>query len=130
MRNVRLILACGLILSCCGCHNDDVDRLARIWYCVGKRLHVVTGGVRAKLSRGWTAFQEQSNCSAVLRERVLSRLHLDKLLASSDIDVEVSGTTVTLRGQAPEAAARRRAVELAEGTVGVEKVDDEMEPKE
>lgn len=126
----RLILTCALLTTCSGCTNGDVERLGRIWHRVGDRLNSLTSGVRARMSRSWTALREQSNAPAVLRERVACRLRLDKSLAASAIEVEVSGTTVTLRGSVPESAARKRAVELAESTVGVETVDDQMEPKE
>jgi osmotically-inducible protein OsmY len=72
----------------------------------------------------------QINSPAVLCERVRTRLSLDKGLAKAEIEVEVEGDVVTLRGEAPDLPSRRRAVELTEGTVGVGQVVDELGPKE
>jgi osmotically-inducible protein OsmY len=60
----------------------------------------------------------------------MSRLRLDKGLADAEIDIEAKGSVVTIRGSLVDAALRQRAVELAQGTVGVEQVVDELGPKE
>jgi hypothetical protein len=121
----------GLASLCCaGCGNGDVDRLARVWHRIGCRAKEWSGGAHQKLSSGWSALQTQVNSPAVLRERVLARLQLDKGLTNTSIEVEVSGAIVTLRGTTPDQASRQKAVELAQGTVGVEQVVDELEAKE
>jgi osmotically-inducible protein OsmY len=122
---------CGLVfLSCCGCSEDDTERLSRIWHNLGSRMHALTSGAQQRLSSGWSAFKDRSDNPAALRDRVASRLRNDRALAESDIEVEVNGTTVTLRGDAENMAGRQRAVELAKTTVGVEEVVDELGPKE
>jgi hypothetical protein len=124
-------MLCGLAaLSSCGCSGGDADRLARVWHRVGARLLALTGGVRQRLTDGWTTIQTRSASPAALRERVSARLRMDKALASIPIEVDVEGGKVTLRGETPDAASRKRAVELAEGTLGVEQVLDELAAKE
>jgi hypothetical protein len=122
---------CGLGGLCCaGCHDGDVDRLARVWHRLGCRVKDWTGGARQKVSNGWSAMEMQINSPAVICDRVRTRLSLDKGLANAAIEVEVESDVVTLRGDAPDLASRRRAVELAEGTIGVGQVVDELGPKE
>jgi len=59
--------------------------------------------------------------------RVYGRLHWDKLLTTSvlELTVEARGI-VTLRGSVPTAKAKKRAVELAVDTVGVTRVIDQL----
>ncbi len=59
--------------------------------------------------------------------RVYSRIHWDKTLVGSVLELEVrDGGTTILRGSVPDAAAKRRAVTLARDTVGVTHVVDEL----
>ena len=59
--------------------------------------------------------------------RVYSRLHWDKALVGSSLEVEVfaDGTTV-LRGAVADEATRKRASALTRDTVGVTRVVDEL----
>lgn len=58
--------------------------------------------------------------------RVKARLETDRRLAGVPFAVTAEGEKVTLRGVVPDAAARKRAVSLAEHTVGVSEVVDEL----
>lgn len=58
--------------------------------------------------------------------RVKARLTSDKSLEGVDFAVVSDGSDVKLRGIVPDSNARRRAVELAESTVGVVRVVDEL----
>lgn len=58
-----------------------------------------------------------------LSARVYSRLHWDKALASSQLDLEVHpGGVIVLRGVVPNAEAEAKAVSLAAETIGVTRV--------
>ncbi len=59
--------------------------------------------------------------------RVYGRLHWDKALANSkvEIDVQEEGVAV-LTGTVGDAVARSKAVQLAQDTVGVTKVVDQL----
>jgi osmotically-inducible protein OsmY len=116
-------LACFL---CAGCDNGDSERLARVWTRVGSHLRALSGGARERLSRGLRSLPGDET----LRGHVASRLNLDRALATSTIEVQASGTTVTLKGEIPDPALRQRALDLAKETVGVEQVNDELGPKE
>lgn len=61
-----------------------------------------------------------------VEERVKTRLSNDKRLEGVGFAVSAEGGTVKLQGVVPNATARKRAVALAENTVGVEKVVDEL----
>ena len=57
---------------------------------------------------------------------MLSRLEADQALAGVAFGVTADGGAVKLRGVVPTTAAKKRAVELAETTVGVGSVVDEL----
>jgi hyperosmotically inducible periplasmic protein len=58
--------------------------------------------------------------------RVYGRLHWDKCLTTSELDLEVKDDVVTLRGAVPDAKAKVKAVELARDTVGINEVVDQL----
>jgi hyperosmotically inducible periplasmic protein len=59
--------------------------------------------------------------------RVYSRLHWDKALNDAQIDLEVRDDGVTtLRGTVVDAKAKAKALELAQDTVGVARVIDQL----
>jgi osmotically-inducible protein OsmY len=57
---------------------------------------------------------------------VRARLAADKRVAGIEFKDTAEGGVVTLRGVVPDARTRRLAVGVAENTVGVEKVVDEL----
>lgn len=61
-----------------------------------------------------------------IEDKVKARLEADDRLAGVNFEVSANGGEVTLRGVMPNAKARRTAVGIAEHTVGVEKVNDEL----
>lgn len=79
-------------------------------------------GVENAVVRGQTAAQERE-----LHSRVQHRLRWDKRLANAilQIDVQANGAVI-LRGSVSDAAAKIRAVDLAESTVGVTRVVDNL----
>ncbi|WP_337173317.1 BON domain-containing protein [Paludisphaera sp.] len=93
----------------------------------------VISGVERGLNRTREAVRESFEKSRVrindmgVEARVYGRVHWDKMLESSTIDIaaEADGI-VTLRGSVPSDEARTRAVELATDTVGVARVIDEL----
>jgi osmotically-inducible protein OsmY len=115
-----------LVALTSGCTDNDADRLARIGRKVMSRSEAAVASAGAELPRGWRG-PASCNGETSLDKRVSLRLKWDKGLQGCDIAVEVKETTVTLKGKAPEAAQKLHAVELAQGTVGVEKVQDLVE---
>ena len=59
-------------------------------------------------------------------DAVRARLFADKRFAGVEFKVTAEGSVVTLRGVVPDARVKRLAVGVAENTVGVEKVVDEL----
>jgi hyperosmotically inducible periplasmic protein len=57
-----------------------------------------------------------------VQSRVYGRLHWDKALNSSVLEVEFNNGVVTVRGSVPSLKAKLKAVDLAQDTVGVVKV--------
>ena len=58
--------------------------------------------------------------------RVYARLHWDKHLHGSKIEISVKGSVVTLGGMVPDAKAKAKAVELAQDTFGISDVIDHL----
>lgn len=63
-----------------------------------------------------------------LEEKVRVRIRTDKRMSGADVTILVGAASgeVKLRGQVKNGIQAARAVELAEGTTGVEKVIDEL----
>ena len=61
-----------------------------------------------------------------VEDRVKTRLEAEKGLDGVGFAVTADGGAVTLRGVCPTPAARKRAVEVANSTVGVDAVVDEL----
>lgn len=59
-------------------------------------------------------------------DAVRARLAADKRFVGVEFKVTAEGNVVTLRGVVPDARVKRLAVGVAENTVGVEKVVDEL----
>src|SRR5262245_28077658 len=59
-------------------------------------------------------------------DAVRARLAADKRFVGIEFKVTAEGNVVTLRGVVPDARVKRLAVGVAENTVGVEKVVDEL----
>lgn len=63
---------------------------------------------------------------AAISTSINARLAKDPKLSALAIDVDTSGGKVVLHGTAPDAAAKARATELAQGVRGVQSVDNEL----
>ncbi len=117
-RFAALMFCCVLFIT--GCGRSDGDRLARIG-------RMVTGKVQS-LVPNRTPFNGPLAVPGGDRidVRVKSRLKADKYLATFAIEVIAEGNNIRLQGSVSEEPLKRRAVELAESTTGVEQVIDEL----
>ena len=61
-----------------------------------------------------------------LAARVYGRLHWEKCLNGSELELDVKDQVVTLTGTVPDAKARAKAVELARDTEGISEVRDQL----
>jgi hypothetical protein len=116
----------GVLAVAGGCSRQDTDVLARIGRKTAARSEVVTAGVHKTVHRGcqgvWSSWD-----AAALETRVAARLRWEKGLNESAIEVRATGTTVELHGKVRDEGSRKRAGELAETTLGVEKVENRLE---
>lgn len=118
-----LILA--LAIGACGCGEQDADHLARIGQLVAGKSEALTADANMKLADGWQAMRGDA-AQIGLDARVAARLRWDKSLQKVPIDIHCEAGVVTLKGTVTELAQRRRAVDLAESTAGVQKVVDNL----
>jgi hypothetical protein len=121
MRKRWLLL--GLVLAA-GCSRQDTERLARVGRRMAGHAEALTGELREGLGSGWQGL------GGPLEARVAARLRWDRGLTDTAILVEVSGNTVELKGKVRDLTQRRRAVELAQSTDGVEQVNDQLQISE
>ena len=90
------------------------------------RLQAVTEGLRDKLHNGWGAVRGSVSDTS-LDSRVALRLRWDSDMAGADVQVRLTGPSVVeLTGVVADLAQRRRAIELAGTTTGVESVRDRL----
>jgi hypothetical protein len=116
-----LLLAAGLVLVAAGCNPQDSQRLAHVGKKIVEKAGQMAGGTQEKLVGSLPSVQDTGGLAA----RVANRLRWDKAVADAVISVRtVEGNVVELRGSSDSLEQRRRAVELAETTVGVARVVD------
>ena len=115
-----------LSLPFAGCNRQDADRLAKLGTKLEKKAETLGGKSNGGLIRGWQTVPLHLGDVAV-DARVLARLNWDKSLADTAIQVQLADGVVELHGQVRDAQQKHRAVELAESTLGVEKVTDRLE---
>jgi len=117
--------ALGLALAVLsgGCSREDADRIGLIGQKAAGKLEGLSGGPRGKVSCSWQALRASLG-ETTLDSRVCIRLRWDKLLADVDVRVRlVRPGVISLEGTATD-VQRRRAVDIAESTKGVEQVID------
>ena len=93
---------------------------------VGQRIGDAVDQVSNSVQQAWQQVKEAGNRMGV-EARVYARLRWDKAIHSATIDIEVpKAGTVVLKGSVADAAAKKKAVELANDTIGVEQVVDQL----
>ena len=107
------------ILCIVGCSNNDQEHLARAAGKAREKIKNAGGESGRGLTTGWQ--------SVALDARVSARLRWDKILSGEKIQVQANGSVIELKGAVHDLIQRRRAVELAESTVGAEQVIDQLE---
>ena len=72
---------------------------------------------------------EEAVSEGALTAKITSKMALDDYVKARTINVDTSGTVVTLTGLVESTAERERAVRLARETAGVTRVVDKLEVK-
>jgi osmotically-inducible protein OsmY len=117
---MRFATILGLCLLAGGCSRQDTDYLARIGRKLRERAEAAACEIGGKLD------VSRKVAASDTAQRVNQRLAGDKSLAGARIEA-LGETQLELRGSVQSPRQRLRAVELAESTVGVEKVTDSLQ---
>lgn len=125
MSSVLKLLAVAVVLPLTGCTGEDAELLSRAWRTAGNKVHEATGVARNRLSSSLHSLQGDS-----LKEHVRNRLLHDKELTGITVEILEEEGVVTLDGEVGAEAQKERAVGIAESTVGVEKVVDQLRIRE
>jgi hyperosmotically inducible protein len=98
----------------------------------GEKLDQVGRKIRKSLDRAESVVREgfhktrESVHSMNVAARIYGRLHWDKALTTSNLNVKVEEGVATISGMVPTAEARAKAVTLTAETVGVNRVVNEL----
>ena len=96
---------------------------------LGRELDEKLSTLSRELQEGWSKVEKLVDQLEV-RGRVYARVHWDKVLTSQPITIEIEdASVVVMTGQVSDEEARKKAVRLAEDTVGVTKVIDRLQVK-
>src|SRR5262249_25647157 len=114
-----------LSLACCGCQGKDADRLAALGAKLAHKAEGLFVSRDGTVMRGWGMKPLWGEAS--LENRVSARLSADKELTETSTQVQAVGGVIELHGKVQNMDQRRRAFELAQTTMGVEKVLDRLE---
>jgi hypothetical protein len=99
---------------------------------IGRRIDRGLEQLTEEVREAWAKARKSVDQLGV-QGRVYGRLRWDKALADQPIDVDVEQksteeeSTVILTGRVPDEDARKKAIELAQDTVGVREVIDRLQ---
>ncbi len=118
-----ILLACAA--TCAGCNRNDAECVSRIGRKVATHTKHNAGDLGAKLDVSWLGKKEPT-----LQEKIQDRLRWENTLTDVTFEVIAKDKEIELKGTVKTANQRLRAIELAETTVGVDKVNDAITVKE
>jgi hypothetical protein len=130
---VLLALFC---LATPGCEKEDPEHLANLARKVAARAEPAVNTLDAQWIQRFHANQEAPPApppaAVPIAEpdavaRVTARLRYEKALAGTSIQVVAIESGLELKGKVQTAAQKKRAVELAEATTGVDRVTESLE---
>jgi osmotically-inducible protein OsmY len=109
-----------------GCSRQDAEGLSRIGRKISAHAKGSAGDVGGKVEHALFGSKKDPS----LQEKVQDRLRWDNALADVKLEVSVKNKEVELKGEVKTAQQRLRAIDLAETSVGVEKVTDAIVVRE
>ena len=132
----RTLLLALLCLAPAGCEKEDPEHLANLARKVASRAEPVVNTLDTQWIQRFRVAQEAppapppaavpvAEPDAVAR--VTSRLRYEKTLTGTSIQVVAIESGLELKGKVQRAAQKKRAVELAESTTGVDRVTESLE---
>jgi len=93
---------------------------------IGEKIDQGVRRIGEQLRHGWHEVRKGVDKLSV-QGRVYGRLHWDKALEHATLEIQMrDATVVVLKGSVPDLAAKGKAVVLAQDTVGVSDVVDEL----
>jgi osmotically-inducible protein OsmY len=93
---------------------------------IGKKIDRGVTQLGEELRQTWAEIRKSAERMGV-ESRVYVRLHWDKATHDAPIEIEVrSGAVVVLKGSVSDPMTKSKAVRLAQDTVGVNEVIDEL----
>lgn len=101
------------------------DKAAAAADTAGDKIAAAAAATKEKAGELATDAKELAGDAAVTA-RVKTTLAADAKLSALDINVDTKDGVVTLKGTAPDAAARKHATDLVQGVKGVGKVDNQL----
>lgn len=125
MLKLGRLAGCGILslVALCGCNDQDAERIGRVGGKAFDKANELTNDAGDKI--GLSIRNAKSNLE--VPGRVQTRLKWDQGLQGAAIKVGADKEGVTLSGTVKDEFQRRRAIELAETTIGVTKVTDKLE---
>ena len=105
-----------------GCNRQDAECLSRMGRKVSAHAKASTGELGSKIDLGWVGMKREPS----LQDKVQDRLRFENTLTDITFEVTVKDKQVELKGIVKTPSQRQRAIELADTTVGVEKVIDSI----
>jgi hypothetical protein len=131
-----LLLAFSSLLNA-GCEKEDPEHLANLARMVAGRAGPVVDSVDTEWVQRFRAHPEQPPVPVAvpaaepgIEARVTARLRWEKSLADASIQVIANEGGIELKGKVTRVAQKKRAVELAESTTGVDRVTESLEVDE
>jgi osmotically-inducible protein OsmY len=137
LRPIAAVTAALAVAALAACNRPADDRTAgeRVDSAIAKterKAEEVKGDTKAATSTAGQAVERAANDvsdkvkDAAITTAVNAKLAQDKSLSALRIDVDTVNGRVSLRGTAPDAAARERATTLASAVDGVVSVDNQL----
>lgn len=123
MRNIRFALVlCAVLVPSLACIAQGQGAGEKL----GEKIDRGVERLGSELRQGWAEIRRAADRMGV-QARVYARLHWDKMVQPATIDIEVEDAgVVVLKGSVSTTAAKDKARQLAQDTVGVTEVIDRL----
>ena len=129
MRKIIVIVLAPLLVLLAGCGKQDKEILANIGRKITSKFDSAASPTRKKLEMGIQAMRGEILESSI-EDSVLFRIRTDKNLKDQKIEVSSKEVgVILLKGTVPDEQSKIRAIEVAENTKGVNKVESELVEK-
>jgi osmotically-inducible protein OsmY len=119
----RTLLALALLVSL-GCGNQDTERLSRIARAAAAKVESLSASHDQLPGLG--SLRGQAG-EVTVEARISARIRWDRAMEGAQVEVHANGGQVELKGNVRDLVQKRKAVELANDTVGADNVTDQLQ---